>query len=145
MHGTNFVAAFQSGDRLLEKVFEVAVHWLGIGGNVSLVPIFEAVEKVFLFMSSDSIANLSNEIVSFLQQSRRSVFELRKSDAFWSAFRGFVAVVVNGPLLAEKRLEGDILQIMDDIFEESNLVHGMSFAVVDRVTSLQTSYQGPML
>jgi hypothetical protein len=38
-------------------------------------------------------------------------------------------------LLAQKDLEGVALEIAKIIFEESNLVHGMSFVVVDRVKS----------
>jgi hypothetical protein len=48
-----------------------------------LVPLFETAEKTFRLMSPDAVGKSAEKIGRFLQQSRRAVFELRKSDAFW--------------------------------------------------------------
>lgn len=84
-------------------------------------------------MSPEAIQHVSEEIISFLTQSQRSVFELRKSDAFWSAFKAFVEMMYNPTLLSDKLFEETILGISKIIFDEANLVHGMSYVVVDRV------------
>jgi hypothetical protein len=77
---------------------------------------------------------LSEEIIDFLRQAQRSVFELRKSDAFWSAFQAFVEMAFSRTLLGDATFENVLLEIAKIIFEEANLVHGMAYVVVNQVT-----------
>jgi len=109
------------------------MNWLNVGGITILVPVFNAVQKTFELMSADALLRSSEEIISFLRQSQRSVFELRKSDAFWSAFKAFVEMMYTPALLARKQFEEVFLEITTVVLEEANLVHGMSFVVVNRV------------
>ena len=85
----------------LQNVFSSAVNWLSVGGLSVLVPMFNCVERSLKLMSRSDIARLNDEIVEFLRQSQRAVFELRKSDAFWSAFQAFVAMAFNRYVLAQ--------------------------------------------
>ena len=80
------------------------------------------------------IKSLSEEIIEFLRQAQRSVFELRKSDAFWSAFQAFVETAFSQTLLSDATFEEVLLEIAKIIFEEANLVHGMAYVVVNQVT-----------
>ncbi len=77
------------------------------------------------------IQDSSEDIVAFLHQAQRSVFELRKSDAFWSAFQAFVTTAFSRPLVLN--FEDVLYELARQIFEESSLVHGMAFVLVNQV------------
>jgi hypothetical protein len=83
------------------------------------------------------IQDSSEDIVAFLHQAQRSVFELRKSDAFWSAFQSFVSMAFSRPLVLH--CEDILYDLARQIFEESNLVHGMAFVLVNQVFKLYTT------
>ena len=83
------------------------------------------------------IQNSSEDIIAFLHQAQRSVFELRKSDAFWSAFQAFVSTAFSRPLVLH--FEDVLNELARQIFEESSLVHGMAFVLVNQVLKFNLS------
>ena len=117
----------------MEKICQASLNWLNVGGISILVPVFIAIQQTYELMSADAMKRSSKEITTFLRQSQRAVFELRKCDAFWAVFKAFVEMMYNPNLLGLKEFEEVLLEISSAILEESNLVHGMSFVVVNRV------------